>query len=135
MERVIPLFIRRISDDRPITIYGETKVLDFTYIDDCVSGIISGIHALHEGRVENHTINLAYGSGNSLVKMANLVAQALDKTPDITIAPTQVGEVTHYIADISQARQLLGYNPKVPLEEGIPRAVQWNRDWKPLSRE
>ncbi|MGA7730817.1 MAG: NAD-dependent epimerase/dehydratase family protein [Chloroflexia bacterium] len=131
MERVIPLFIQRISQDEPITIYGENKVLDFTYVDDCVSGIISGIHALHAGRVENHTINLAYGSGNSLVKMAHLIAGALDKEPNITIAPTQIGEVTHYIADITTARQLLGYEPKVPLEEGIPRAVQWNRDWKP----
>ena len=134
MERVIPLFIRRISHDQPITIYGENKVLDFTYIDDCVSGIISGIHALHEGRVENHTINLAYGSGNSLVKMADLVASALDKEPHITIAPTQVGEVTHYIADITRARQLLGYDPKVPLEEGIPLAVAWNTEWAQKSQ-
>jgi UDP-glucose 4-epimerase len=130
MERVIPLFIRRIQADQPITIYGENKVLDFTYVDDCVSGIISGIQALHEGSVENHTINLAYGSGRTLVKMADLIADALGKKPQITIAPTQLGEVTHYIADISTARQLLGYNPQVPLEEGIPRAVAWNKEWQ-----
>ncbi len=129
MERVIPLFIRRIANDQPITIYGENKVLDFTYVDDCISGIIAGIHALHEGLVENQTINLAYGKGNSLVKMAHLVAQSLDKQPQVTIAPTQIGEVTRYIADITRANQLLGYEPKVPLEEGIPRAVQWNKDW------
>jgi UDP-glucuronate 4-epimerase len=130
MERVIPLFIRRIQADQPITIYGENKVLDFTYVDDCVSGITSGIQALHEGRVENHTINLAYGSGRTLVKMADLIAEALGKKPQITIAPTQLGEVTHYIADISTARQLLDYNPQVPLEEGIPRAVAWNKEWQ-----
>src|SRR5215204_4078621 len=76
MERVIPLFIRRIQADQPITIYGENKVLDFTYVDDCVSGIISGIYALHEGKVENQTINLAYGKGNTLIKMAQLIGQA-----------------------------------------------------------
>lgn len=129
MERVIPLFIRRIQADQPITIFGENKVLDFTYVDDCVLGIASGIKALHEGRVENHTINLAYGSGNTLVKMANLIADALEKEARITIAPSQLGEVTHYIADITKARQLLGYDPKVPLEEGIPRAVAWNKQW------
>ncbi|MEO5952049.1 MAG: NAD-dependent epimerase/dehydratase family protein, partial [Chloroflexia bacterium] len=129
MERVIPLFIRRIQADQPITIFGENKVLDFTYVDDCVSGITSGIKALHEGRVENHTINLAYGNGNTLVKMANLIANALEKEPHITIAPSQLGEVTHYIADITKARQLLGYDPQVPLEEGIPRAVAWNKEW------
>ncbi len=129
MERVIPLFIRRIANAEPITIYGESKVLDFTYVDDCVGGIVSGIEALHGGRVENQTINLAYGKGNSLVKMAQLVGEALGKAPKITLAPALLGEVTHYVADISKARDLLGYSPQVPLEEGIPRAVRWNREW------
>jgi len=129
MERVIPLFIRRIAHDEPITIYGENKVLDFTYVDDCVSGIAAGVDALHEGRVENQTINLAYGQGNSLIKMAQYVGQAVGKEPRITIAPAQLGEVTHYVADITKARQLLEYNPKVPLEEGIRRTVEWNREW------
>jgi UDP-glucose 4-epimerase len=129
MERVIPLFIRRIGSDQPITIYGENKVLDFTYVDDCVGGITAGVYALHEGRVENQTINLAYGQGNTLVKMARLVGEALGKEPKITIAPTQLGEVTHYVADITRARELLGYDPKVPLELGIPLTVKWNREW------
>jgi UDP-glucuronate 4-epimerase len=129
MERVIPLFIRRIANNEPITIYGENKVLDFTYVDDCVSGIAAGIEALVGGRVENQTINLAYGQGNTLVKMANLIGDALGTQPRIAIAPPLLGEVTHYIADISKARNLLGYSPKVPLEEGIPRAVAWNREW------
>jgi UDP-glucose 4-epimerase len=129
MERVIPLFIRRIANEEPITIYGEKKVLDFTYVDDCVSGIAAGVKALHEGRVENQTINLAYGEGNSLVKMAQLIGEALGKEPRITLAPTQLGEVTHYVADITKARELLGYSPEVPLEEGIFKAVEWNRGW------
>jgi UDP-glucose 4-epimerase len=129
MERVVPLFIKRIHQDQPITIYGEHKVLDFTYVDDCIDGIVRGIHALHEGRVVNQTINLAYGQGNTLVKMAELVGQALGKKPEITLAPPLVGEVTHYVADITKARQLLGYEPKVPLEKGIPLAVQWNLRW------
>jgi UDP-glucose 4-epimerase len=129
MERVIPLFIRRISRDEPITVYGENKVLDFTYVDDCVSGIALGVSALHEGRVENQTINLAYGEGNTLVRMAQLVGEALGKEPKITIASPLLGEVTRYVADISKAKELLGYEPRVPLEEGIPRTVAWSREW------
>ena len=45
MGRVIPLFIRRIMRDEPITIYGPEKVLDLTYIDDCIDGIVRGIEA------------------------------------------------------------------------------------------
>src|SRR5436190_6421542 len=130
MERVIPLFIKRISQDEPITIYGENKVLDFTYVDDCISGIASGVYALHEGRVENQTINLAYGHGNTLIKMAQYIGEAVGKEPRITLAPTQLGEVTHYVADITKARELLDYEPKVPLEEGIRRTVDWNREWE-----
>jgi UDP-glucose 4-epimerase len=129
MERVIPLFVRRIAREEPITIFGENKVLDFTYVDDCVSGIASGINALHEGRVENQTINLAYGKGNTLIKLAELIGEALGKEPKITVAPTQLGEVTHYVADITRARELLAYEPKVPLSEGIPRTVQWAKQW------
>ena len=130
MERVIPLFIRRIGNDEPITIYGEEKVLDFTYVDDCIDGMVAGIHALDEGKVVNQTINLAYGQGNTLVRMAHLVGKALGKEPKITLAPPLLGEVTHYVADITKARELLGYNPRVPLDEGIPRAVEWDREWR-----
>jgi UDP-glucose 4-epimerase len=135
MERVIPHFIRRIGSGQPITIFGEKKVLDFTYIDDCVSGIASGVYALHESRVQNQTINLAYGEGNTLVRMALLIGQSLGAEPNITIAPAQLGEVTHYVADITKARELLAYDPKVPLEEGIPRAVEWNREWENVKRK
>ena len=133
MERVIPLFIRRIPAGEPITVFGADKVLDFTHVDDCVDGIARGVAALAAGRVKNETVNLACGQGNTLVRMAELVGQALGKTPQITLAPTQLGEVTRYVADISKAKQLLGYAPQVPLEEGILRAVAWCREWAAVS--
>ena len=123
-------FIRRIAAGQPITIFGADKVLDFTFVDDCVDGIARGVTALAAGRVRNETINLACGQGNTLVRMAELVGQALDKTPQINVAPTQLGEVTRYVADISKAKALLGYAPQVPLEAGIPRAVAWSREWE-----
>ena len=129
MVRVIPLFVQRLSRDMPITIYGEEKVLDFTYVDDCVDGIVRGIHALVGGKARNETINLAYGKGNTLVRMAELIAESLGKKPDITIAPPLVGEVTHYIANISKATELLGYKPSTSLEHGIPKAVEWQLGW------
>lgn len=129
MERVIPLFIRKINRDEPIIVYGEEKVLDFTYVDDCVAGVRAGIDLLVERRDKNHTVNLAYGQGNSLVNMAHFIGEALGKTPDITIRPSRVGEVTHYIANIGKARALLGYNPQTPLREGIHKSVAWSMNW------
>ena len=62
MERVLPLFMHQLLRGTPITVYGgDEKVLDFTYIDDCVDGIVRGVERLADGRVRNETINLAYG--------------------------------------------------------------------------
>jgi len=126
MVRVIPLFIHSMLRNEPITIYGgRDKTLDFTYVDDCVDGIVSGIEALAEDRVVNQTVNLAYGRGNTLVYCAERIAAELGVDPQMALAPSLLGEVTHYVADLNKARELLGYEPKVPLEEGIARAVAW----------
>ena len=128
MERVIPLFVREIANGRPITAYGRTKMFDFTYIDDCVRGVVAGIEALTRGTVENQTVNLAYGQGQTLFDLINLIEMAVDRDAEVTYAPSQTGEVTRYVADISKARELLGYQPEVPLTLGIRRYVEWCRE-------
>jgi UDP-glucose 4-epimerase len=126
MVRVIPLFIHRLRRGEPITVYGgEEKTLDFTHVDDCVDGIVRGLEALTAGRVRNETINLAYGRGSTLVRVAELIGEQLGVEPDMRLAPSLLGEVTHYVADLSKARSLLGYEPRVPLREGIGQAVEW----------
>ena len=129
MERVIPLFIRKIGRGEPVTIYGEDKTLDFTYVDDCVDGICSGINLLTSGCGKNHTINLAYGQGSTLVTMANCVGETLGVPVKMSIEPSRVGEVTHYVANVGKARALLDYSPKTPLREGIQKAVAWSMEW------
>jgi nucleoside-diphosphate-sugar epimerase len=129
MERVIPLFIRKISRGEPITVYGRDKVLDFTYIDDCIDGLCRGIHWLLSAEGNGETINLACGEGHTLVELTSLIAEAVGRQPDMTIEPARLGEVTHYIADISKARELLGYEPQTPLGQGVPKAVAWATDW------
>ena len=131
MERVLPLFMHQLSRAEPITVYGgDAKVLDFTFIDDCVDGIARGIERLGDGRVTNETINLAFGQGNTLVRAAELIAEELAVDPQITLAPSLLGEVTHYVADVRKARELLDWEPQTPLDEGIPRAVRWFREWR-----
>ena len=131
MDRVLPLFMHQLSRGEPITIFGgEEKVLDFTYVDDCVDGIARGVVALAEGRVANETINLAYGEGNTLLRAAELIAAELEVEPTIAVAPSLLGEVTHYVADIRKARELLGWEPQTPLSEGVPQAVAWFREWR-----
>lgn len=129
MPRVILLFIHELGRGAPITVYGEPdKVLDFTYVDDCVDGIGRGAAALAEGRVDNQTINLAFGEGNTLMRAAELIALELDVEPRMSVAPSLVGEVTRYVADISKARDLLDWRPQTSLDDGIPKAVRWFRE-------
>jgi UDP-glucose 4-epimerase len=83
----VPLFIRKIDRQEPIVVYGKEKVLDFTYVDDCIAGITRGIDALVSGKVANQTINLAYGQGSTLVDAVNIISLALGKTPRPPTSP------------------------------------------------
>lgn len=129
MERVIPLFIQKINDSEPIVVFGRSKVLDFTYVDDCVAGVMSGIDRLVERTVTRETINLAYGQGSTLVDLVNLVSLSLGKEPNVRYEPARAGEVTRYVADITKARQLLGYEPQTPLTAGIAKSIRWQREF------
>ena len=117
----------RVAEGAPIVVYGREKVLDFTYVDDCTAVLLRAIDALVERRVNQHTINLAYGQGATLLDLVNLIALALRKEPNVRYESSRSGEVTRYVADISKARQLLGYEPQTPLTGGLPKAIQWQR--------
>lgn len=127
MERVIPLFIKKIAQNEAIEVFGKDKVLDFTYVDDCVAGVTLGIDALISRRVSRQTINLAYGQGSTLQDLVNLIALALRKKPNVRYDTSRRGEVTRYVADLTKARTLLGYTPQVPLTGGIPLCIEWQR--------
>ena len=127
MARVLPLFIHSMSRGRAD--HGlrrrATRCSTSRTSTTASTGSSRGIEALASGRVANETINLAYGEGNTLVRAAELIAAELGVEPQMTIAPSLLGEVTRYVADIRKARELLGWEPQVPLDEGIPRAVAW----------
>lgn len=129
MERVVPLFIKAIDGGEPVTVFGADKVIDFTYIDDCVEGIVCGVERIATGRVRNEAINLAYGQGHGLLELVEHIGRALGCAPLVRLADKRPGEVTYYVADIDKARRLLDFDPKVGLEEGIRRAVAWHLEW------
>jgi UDP-glucose 4-epimerase len=127
MERVVPLFIREIGAGREITVYGREKVLDFTFVDDCVSAVYRGVELLYRGALMNETINVAAGRGSSLLDLVRFIGEALDVTPRVRVEPSRPGEISRYVADISKARRLLDYEPTTFLEEGVRRAIAWSR--------
>ena len=125
-DRVVPLFIRLCDEGKDLVVYGEEKLLDFTYIDDTIEGIILCIEKFDE--VKNDVFNLAYGEGTSILEVAQLIKKLLGSENKISIESNRIGEVVKYVADISKAKAKLGYDPKTTIVEGIKKAISWFKE-------
>ena len=130
MTRVIHIFIEQMRRGQPVTIYDRTKLVDFTYIDDCIRAFLLGIDRLLAGEVVDETINLSSGSPATLLQVAETIAAFLKVSPQIIDEPLRPGEINFYIADLSKAKTLLGYEPRTPFEEGIRRTIEWSIAWQ-----
>ncbi len=122
-DRVVPLFIRRTTAGEDLTVYGRDKLLDFTYIDDAVDGILLSLERFERAR--NDVYNIASGEGTTILEVAAQVRKRLQGNNAIHVGENRTGEVVKYVANITKARELLRYQPKVPFHEGIGKAVQW----------
>jgi len=131
-ERVIPLFIRRARKNEPLTIYGKEKCLDFTYIDDTVDGVLRTVERFDS--VKNDTYNIANGKGTTIVELAETVRKLTGSTSKVHYEESRTGEVVCFIADITKAKEKLGYAPKTSFEEGIRKTVEWYSKMSPLPR-
>lgn len=121
--RVVPLYFRQARAGETMKVFGKDKCLDFTYIDDCVTGIMLGIEKWEAAK--NDTYNLAYGEGSTILQLAEYMKEDLNSDSPLDIGTARTGEVTHYIADISKAQKVLGYQPTTTLREGVKKAVEW----------
>lgn len=121
--RVVPLFFRQAKAGETMRVFGREKCLDFTYIDDCVAGILLGVQKFETAK--NDTYNLAYGEGTTILHLAEEMKRLLKSSSSIEIGSARTGEVTHYIADITKAQKKLGYQPKTSFAEGIQKSVAW----------
>ncbi len=122
-ERVVPLFIRKARANEPLMIFGKDKCLDFTYIDDCVHGICQAIDRFETAK--NSTYNIANGAGTTIVHLAERIKELVGSSSEIILGDSRTGEVTRYIADITKAKTILGYDPQYPFEAGVQKAVEW----------
>jgi UDP-glucose 4-epimerase len=122
-DRFVPLVIKKCLMGEDITIFGKEKLLDFTYISDAVGGVIGILEKFDD--VKNDVYNLAYSGGATLVSVAEKVRDMLAAENEIIIKDNRVGEVVKYVADISRARERIGYEPQVHVDEGLRRSVDW----------
>ena len=120
-------FARKILAGEPIEVFGEGEMSrDFTFIDDIVDGIV-GVLDRPPPRGEQRVLNIGGGRPLGLLRMIEILEQALGAEAKKIMRPMQPGDVTATYADVSKLRALTGYAPKVTLEEGLPRFVAWYR--------
>jgi len=118
-------FTRAIWEGRPIQQFGDgSSRRDYTYIDDIVQGIRSA--ADYRG-AKYDVFNLGESETTTLAELIAAIESALGKKAVIERKPDQPGDMPATWADVSKARELLGYAPKTKISEGIPKFVDWFR--------
>ena len=115
-------FSEKILDGKSIDMFGDgSSSRDHTYIDDIVEGIV----AATQKKIGFEIFNLGGSKTTSLHDLIGLIEKAAGKPAKIKRLPNQAGDVPQTFADIQKAQRFLGYNPKTPIEEGIPKFMEW----------
>lgn len=116
-------FARLIMSQSPIPVYGDgSSERDFTYIDDIIQGIMG---AIEYSATPFEVINLGESRTITVSRLIELLEDAIGKKAIIDRQPDQPGDMPRTHADITKARELLGYNPTTQIESGITKFVEW----------
>lgn len=115
-------FAQLILTGEPIPVFGNGNTSrDYTYIDDIIQGIMSAIKKVKGYEI----INLGESKTITLSKLIAIIENTVGEKAIVNRLPIQPGDVEKTFADISKAKQLLGYNPKTNIEDGIKKFVEW----------
>ncbi len=121
---VIPKFASRLLAGMPPVIFGSgEQTRDFTWVEETAIGIVSAAEA---DNLVGSSVNIAFGSAVSIAKIAEYLCEAagrLDLSPQYDEA--RPGDVSEHWAETSKAKELLGFNPKVEIREGLERYLDW----------
>jgi len=122
-DMAIRLFARAIRRGEPVPMFGDGSMRrDFTYIDDIVDGVVAALTRPPGGF---HVVNLGGARTTEVRALIGLLEKALGTPARIEPRPVPPGDVRQTYADVAKARELLGFSPKVGIEEGIARFVDW----------
>lgn len=124
---VIPKFIKQLlNGERPIINGDGKQSRDFTYIENVIEANLKACNAPSEAAGEAY--NIAFGGREYLIDVYYSLCKALDKNVEPIFGPERMGDITHSNADISKAKEMLGYDPIWSFEKGIDAAIEWHRN-------
>src|SRR5687768_5817003 len=119
---------RLLNDQQPLVFEDGGQTRDFVHVSDIVR---ANLLALETDRADYQAVNIGTGRPTSIQEVGRLLAEGLGKDPaQEVVGKYREGDIRHCVSDISRARRLLGYEPQVPLEEGIPELLGWVREQK-----
>jgi len=123
-------FARLMLRNEEIPLFGDGSTeRDYTFVADAVDGIVRGLDwCLRAPPGAFEVVNIGEHATTSLASLVEMIATELRVIPRIRSLPAQPGDVQRTYADISHARELLGYDPQTTMEEGIHRFWQWLRE-------
>ena len=120
---VIPRFIRAMLTGQPVTINGNgEQSRDFTFVENAVS---ANLLAMETSSGVGEAYNVGCGSSYSILDLVKTLSEILGVTPVIRHNPPRAGDPAASLADITKARTILGYEPKVYFREGLERTARW----------
>jgi UDP-glucuronate 4-epimerase len=123
------LFTDAILKGKEMNIFGEGKMQrDFTYIDDIVAGIIASVDRNYPEEI----FNLGCGRKEELMDFVAMIEKECGKEGKKNYLPMQPGDVRSSLADIAHAKERLGYEPATQIKEGIPKFVEWYKEYYSL---
>ena len=126
---VIPRFIAALLAGETLTLYGDGgQSRDFTYVANVVRG---NLLAAESSRAAGRVFNMASGRSYSLLDLIGALERLTGRSAEVRREPPRVGDVRDSLADITLARELLGYEPSVDFAEGLRRSLAWYRDQAP----
>lgn len=129
-------FTRLIMEDKPIPVFGDGETSrDYTYVKDIIDGITKSLKYVEENEDVYEILNLGESEPVTLNEMIETIEQALGKKAIINRMPMQLGDVNRTYADITKAKNLIGYNPQTSFKEGIENFVNWYKENKELYEE
>lgn len=124
---VIPKFIKQLLNGETPTINGDGKQSrDFTYIENVIEANLKA--CLAPSSVAGEAYNIAYGGREYLIDIYYGLTKALEVDVEPNFGPDRAGDIKHSNADISKARELLGYDPDWSFERGIEAAIEWYKE-------
>ena len=134
---VVAIFCTRILGGKPLTVFGDgLQTRDYVYVGDVARAVFLGATSEipKAERVDARAFNIGTGLGTSVIELARLLQEAAGSNAEVVFAPRRPGEQQESFLDASKARNVLGWEPRVSLSEGLAKTFAWSESQHTVSR-